>query len=125
MTVDGLPGPVWVQVVTRAGRRCECTGACGHHAGRRCEASGEARRLVVAARDAGADPASAWRLPADALAAWCWGCYDAARRVALRKADRDARDDSPELFPVSAVAPAGTGCISRRRPARTRGRVMS
>ena len=84
-----MPSPVWVQVVTAAARRCECTGACGHPHDRRepetrCPATGVGRVLYAAPRDPGVPAESAWRVPVAELAAWCAGCLDGARAVARR-----------------------------------------
>lgn len=81
-----IPTPIWVHVVTVAGRRCECAGACGrkHKDGGRCASEfGQARPLFAAPRDPAVPAESAWRAPVEALAAWCGPCLDAARRRAV------------------------------------------
>jgi hypothetical protein len=79
--------PTWVHVVTVAGRRCECGGACGRRhkdsAGRCASEHGQARPLYAAPRDPAVPAESAWRAPVEALAAWCGPCLDAARRRAV------------------------------------------
>lgn len=122
MTRDSVPSPVWVQVVTAAGRRCECTGACGHPHDRRepearCEATGTGRVLYAAPRDSGVPAEAAWRVPTGELAAWCAGCLDGARAASRRfvtgpvcRADGLPLDDGwPEPVPV---------CRSRSRSRR-------
>jgi hypothetical protein len=86
MNASVVPAPTWVHVVTVAGRRCECAGACGRAhkgTGGRCVSEhGRARPLYAAPRDPGVPAGSAWRLPVEELAAWCGPCLDAARRRA-------------------------------------------
>ena len=76
---------VWVQVVTDAGRRCECRGACGveHGAvGARCSAAGRGRTLLAAPRDPSTPADLVALCPRELLSAWCPGCLGAARREA-------------------------------------------
>ncbi len=102
-----LATPTWVLVVTVAGRRCECAGACGRAhaegAGRcaRGMGGGVVHRLFAAPRDPGVPAVSAWRVPVEDLAAWCATCLDAARRAAARTtAPRDV-DQVAGLFEPS------------------------
>jgi hypothetical protein len=81
-----VAAPVFVQVVTEAGRRCECTGACGrvHRTPEgRCGTEQGLQRLFVAPRDPAVPAEAAWRAPVEGLAAWCGPCLDAARRAAV------------------------------------------
>lgn len=74
--------PVWVQVVTDAGGRCECIDP-GCHGGGRCPRGGQVGRreqLIVGPRDPSVSVASASRLPRAELAAWCPRCLVRAQR---------------------------------------------
>lgn len=125
MTPD-VPSPVWVQVVTRDGRRCTCRGACGHPHDRadrsaRCTSSGSSRRLVAAPVDPAVPEGEAGRLPVEALTTWCPGCLDGARRHA---APAVLVDGTGELFASDAL----TRVIPAARRARSGsrgGRVLS
>ncbi len=105
MKPPALPVPAWVQTVTRADRRCECTGACGTAHGLPTVAGPEADsvrppdagsavtvgrcgrgpgrpvvQIVAAPRDPSTPLAATWRLPVTDLAAWCPDCFSAAFR---------------------------------------------
>lgn len=67
--------PVFVQAMTRAGRRCECTRRGCHGRSGRCERSHLGSRLVVAPRDASVPAQSVWRVPVADLAVWCPRCH--------------------------------------------------
>ncbi|MGH3342207.1 MAG: hypothetical protein ACRDPK_04835 [Carbonactinosporaceae bacterium] len=89
----------WEPVMTAAGYRCQCTGACGrtHPKGRgRCETEHTRRHLLIAApADPTITPTQAAALPASALRAWCRACYDHATRAARQatKAEPPQVDD--------------------------------
>ena len=95
----------WVQVVTTAGRRCECTGTCGrkHTTGKdrrptvggRCATNAyeaPVARLYAAPADPAVPAGEAWRLAPSDLAAWCGPCLDGARRKHKRPAAPEATD---------------------------------
>lgn len=101
--------PLWVLVIDRAGRRCQCTGQCGHrhtrHSPRgrvrpgaqpapdpRCvtELGNPAARLYAAPTDPAVPVADAWQVPTSAMAAWCGPCLDGARAQARRTPEPDA-----------------------------------
>jgi hypothetical protein len=68
--------PLWREVVTAAGGRCECAGVCGSRHSRtdgRCPAGTGVPAVRLYAVAAPADP----RGP---LFAWCGPCWDGARR---------------------------------------------
>ncbi|WP_432188649.1 hypothetical protein [Streptomyces sp. Tue6028] len=83
----------WLPVMEAAGRRCQCTGACGNE-----HAKGEGRclrehdrfsskhghriRLMAAPADPLTPPARAVTLPHSELRAWCPQCHTAAVRRA-------------------------------------------
>ena len=72
-----VPPRVWVQVVTDAGHRCTCEGACGvPHASGRCTATSCGRALLACPRDVDVAPVSAGGAPADRLTARCVPCAD-------------------------------------------------
>lgn len=85
----GVLPVVLVEVVTRAGLRCQCSGACGRKhrdSGGRCASEhGTARPLFAAPSDPAVPEHTAWQVPVTELAAWCGPCLDAARRQAARK----------------------------------------
>ena len=103
----------WHTVMTTAGNCCQCTGQCGQRHAKtqgRCDhthggyAGGSTIRLLAAP----ADPAQLTlpahhlaQLTAEALAAWCPACHDAARTRALRAARQAAAErlaDEAALF---------------------------
>jgi hypothetical protein len=69
-------------VLERAGRRCECTGGGCHGASHRCPRALPTHILHVAPADPSCPPASASRLPASDLRAWCARCWTRAARAA-------------------------------------------
>jgi hypothetical protein len=69
------PVPVLVEVVTRAGGRCECTRRGCHGRSVRCEQALPGIRLIAAPRDPAVPGYAAWRVPAGELAAWCNRCH--------------------------------------------------
>jgi hypothetical protein len=115
-----VPAPVWVQVVTAAEGRCECTLARCHGASsrtssssatsaapvggsQRCEREHPTWVLVAAPRDPQVSERAAWRVPAEDLAAWCAPCLDGARAAERRAAaERAARELEAALLPLPA-----------------------
>ena len=79
-----VPTSTTVQVITAAGRRCECTGACGTRhpswSGRCVSGLLGAAPLLAAPRNPTTPPHRAWQVPPRDLAAWCPRCLDGARR---------------------------------------------
>jgi hypothetical protein len=99
----------WRKVMTAAGFRCQCTGACGnpHHSGAgRCprehDRYASKRRGPIRLTAAPADPATpaqaAARLPVAALRAWCSDCRDGAARAARRTARTTPGTSQDGLF---------------------------
>lgn len=91
--VPDVTAATWVQVVTNAGRRCQCEGACGHPhttgtsqptpVEGRCPANATqtpAAHLYPTPTDPSVPASQAWRLPVSALTAWCGPCLHAAHR---------------------------------------------
>ena len=101
--IADVPAPTWVHVVTVAGRRCECTGACGRDHSRRdgdgrCPTGSERitrDRLVAAPTDPSVPTARAYRVPVEDLQAWCPGCLVRARRLAAT-----TRQPGPASLPL-------------------------
>jgi hypothetical protein len=105
VVITDVPAPVWVRVVTVAGRRCQCTGACGRdhsRRGRHTDGDGQCPvgseritrgRLVAAPADPSVPAARAYRTPAEDLQAWCGPCLDRARRLAGAARRRPAQAD--------------------------------
>lgn len=77
--------PLWVEVMTRAGYRCE---GLIHRSHDRCPHEHPGHELVVAPRDPAIAEHAAWRIPAADQAAWCPSCLADARRKALVKRRR-------------------------------------
>lgn len=82
----------WSAVMTAAGHRCTCTGACGQKhtiGGGQCDATnGRAGTRPLIASPA--DPARGLTVAAAAaapLAAWCQDCWGKALGAARRRAD--------------------------------------
>ena len=82
-----LPG-LWRTVIAAAAGRCACTGGCGRsHAGTkkartdgRCPVETPTGRLFAAPADASVPADQAYKIPVEALTAWCGTCLDGARR---------------------------------------------
>jgi hypothetical protein len=92
-----VPVPAFVEVVTRAGRRCECTGRGCHGSGERCQRSQPGQRLIVAPRDVTVPARLAWRVPLPELAAWCVRCHDLAVADRRRRGRESAAASVPTL----------------------------
>lgn len=104
--------PVLVEVVSRAGRRCECAGACGRKhkdAGGRCATEhGTSHPLFAAPRDPAVPEHTAWRVPVEELSAWCSPCLDAARRATARQV---AARRAAELADATGELDLGLGVV--------------
>jgi hypothetical protein len=103
---------LWSAVMSAAGYRCQCEGACGskhtptgqrtagvQHRCPRTAASG-APPLVVAPVEPTVPACVAAALPAGDLRAWCPACYAGALAVA-RRAERNAPEPTDDLFDVA------------------------
>jgi hypothetical protein len=112
-------------VLERAGRRCECTGAGCHGAQRRCPRALPTHILHVAPADPSCPPATASRLPASDMRAWCARCWELAARQARaqRRAEGwqrlpidtgDTGSTSIRLVIGILVALAAAGCLAAR-----------
>jgi hypothetical protein len=105
MTVIPLGTPrVWEAVMSAAGHRCQCTGACGSkhsRSGMRCEATTERRALLAAPADLLLTPVAAAAVPPEQLLAWCPACHSKAiarqRADARERARQEAADDLDAL----------------------------
>jgi hypothetical protein len=107
--------PIWLAVIAAAGGRCECDGHCSvdHAAGRRNAellpgAYRETRcltdttnhpmmRFYAIARSRQSDFRSAWRLPIEALAAFCEPCARSVERLRT-KTHRAVTEPDVPLF---------------------------
>lgn len=106
MTVIPLGTPrVWEVVISAAGHRCQCTGACGSKhskSGMRCETTTDRRALLAAPADLLLTPVAAAAVPAEQLLAWCPVCHSKAtvrqRADARERARQEAADDTAALF---------------------------
>ena len=90
---------IWRTVITSAGGRCTCAGACGRSHARtenRCATTTPAQRLYAAPTDPGIPTARAHRVAAADLAAWCGPCLDGAHRRHTPPAD--AEPETSALF---------------------------
>lgn len=105
--------PVWVQVVTSAGGRCECATSRCHGPAGRCERSSSGSGLVAAPRDAAVPLHRACRLPVAELAAWCPGCLEGAQRRALRV---EVEPVGVQLDLLELVSPGGPAAVPVARP---------
>jgi hypothetical protein len=119
MTKPPLIGAeVWQDVMTLAGDRCQCQGACGKkHAGPdrnpgRCArlndeyVKGKGRvRLQAIPRDPTLPFHAAARLPARRLIAFCPECSDGVRRIL----NRAAKAQAPQADALFDAAPYSTG----------------
>jgi hypothetical protein len=107
-TTPAVSAPVLVQVVTRAGRRCECTGRGCHGRTERCERALPAVRLLAAPRDVSVPVHAAWRIPTEELAAWCGRCFDHAQAQARRaRTARLAGQAAAGVLPLDLDVAAG------------------
>ena len=98
--------PVLVQVVTRAGRRCECTRRGCHGRAERCERAMPGIQLNAAPRDHTVPMHQAWRAPVAELAAWCGRCFEQAQADGRRdRAAALARRLEDDALPLPFVAP--------------------
>lgn len=84
---------LWRTVIAAAAGRCACAGACGrsHAAPKkartkgiptdgRCRVETPIGRLFAAPADPSVPAEQAYRVPVEALTAWCGMCLDGARR---------------------------------------------
>jgi hypothetical protein len=98
----------WRQVMTRTGFGCTCRGQCGHPHTKnegccpRVHDRGGVH-LQVAPADPAVPAAGAWKVPTDALTAWCTPCLDAARRTAARSAP-EPPIQGPDLLSLLDIA---------------------
>ena len=100
----------WTFVMNRAGRRCQCNGACGskHNPNgingreqRRCDRTADMDELTVAPGDLTLSAIQAARVPVPDLRAWCSGCHAktaAKQRAARRKQQATMDAAAPALF---------------------------
>lgn len=94
----------WLEVMERAGWRCQCTRPCPkHRAAGRCETvHHELHKLTGGPADPGPDPARTLALAQtdqEDLVAWCGPCWDravAAARRMTRSAEHFAQLDNPD-----------------------------
>lgn len=96
MKLPIVAGGLYEQVVTTAGHRCQCQGACGkrhltpERKPGRCETidtscvAGAAPKLLAIPRDPTAPFHEAAALPAAGLIAFCRPCADGVRRIVNR-----------------------------------------
>jgi hypothetical protein len=94
----------WQTVISAAGRRCTCSGACRRsHArtGGCCAAEAPRVRLYAAPADPSIPATRADRVAVADLSAWCGPCLDAARRrhtpPPAPEPETDALFDLPDL----------------------------
>lgn len=96
-------GPKWLDVITRAGERCECKRCPAHRRDRggRCEREhSQARPLIAAPADPGPDPAR-HIITGKPLVAYCSPCYDHAVAYARKFRRQEialAAAEVPRLF---------------------------
>ncbi|MEW2608596.1 hypothetical protein AB0894_32980 [Streptomyces sp. NPDC047916] len=104
MTVIPLGTPrVWAVVMSAAGHRCHCTGACGSQhskTGMQCDATTEHAQLLAAPADLLLTTAAAAAVPVGELLAWCIDCH---RRATARQRAHDRErhrleDETDSLF---------------------------
>lgn len=92
MTITPLGTPaVWVTVMTAAGHRCHCTGACGNKHTKslgQCDRDTDREQLLVAPADLLLSPVAAAAVPAGELLAWCTDCHRKAT-AKQRAAERE------------------------------------
>jgi hypothetical protein len=114
-----LGAAIWQDVMTLAGDRCQCKGACGKkHTGpdrkpARCVRTndeyvkGKGRvRLLALPRDPTLPFHEAARLPARRLIAFCPECADGVRRI-LNRAAKAAPPQGEGLFDAAEFTTAG------------------
>lgn len=103
MTVIPLGTPrVWAVVMSAAGHRCHCTGACGSRhsdSGLRCDETTEHAQLLAAPADLLLTTTAAAAVPVGDLLAWCPGCHRKA--TARQRADARQRLRHLEAEPDS------------------------
>ncbi|MFF1934324.1 hypothetical protein [Streptomyces sp. NPDC058228] len=105
MTITPLGTPaVWVTVMTAAGHRCHCTGACGSKhskSGLQCDRDTDREHLLAAPADLLLTTAAAAAVPAAELLAWCADCHrkaTARQRAAERERRRQDEQQPDSLF---------------------------
>lgn len=102
MTVIPLGTPrAWAVVMSAAGHRCHCTGACGSKHSKsalRCDETTEHAPLLAAPADLTLPTAAAAAVPVGELLAWCVDCH--------RKAGARQRADARERARQQAAEPA-------------------
>jgi hypothetical protein len=110
---------LWSAVMSAAGYRCQCEGACGskhtpasqrslgqRYRCPRTAAVPDAPPLVVAPVEPTVPACVAAALPAEDLRIWCPACYGGALAVA-RRAERNTPEPTGDLFdPAPYVQPA-------------------
>ncbi|MFJ3735283.1 hypothetical protein ACIPQC_32600 [[Kitasatospora] papulosa] len=104
MTVIPLGTPrVWAVVMSAAGHRCHCTGACGSQHSKtamQCDATTEHAQLLAAPADLTLTTAAAAAVPVADLLAWCIGCHRkaTARQRAHDRERHRLEDETDSLF---------------------------
>jgi len=105
MTVIPLGTPrVWAVVMSAAGHRCHCTGACGSQhskTGLRCDATTEHTELYASPADLTLSVAAAAAVPVGELLAWCLTCHRKAaarQRADARERTRQTETETDSLF---------------------------
>lgn len=100
MTVIPLGTPrAWAAVMSAAGHRCHCTGACGNRHSKsamRCDRSTRDAQMLAAPADLTLSPVAAAAVPVAELLAWCSVCH---RKATTRQRAADAerqRAEQPE-----------------------------
>ncbi|MFI6125471.1 hypothetical protein ACIBCU_38180 [Streptomyces sp. NPDC051064] len=100
MTVIPLGTPrVWAVVMSTAGHRCHCTGACGSKHSKsamQCDQTTEHGHLLAAPADLTLTAAAAAAVPAGELLAWCTDCHHKATARQRRDARERARLETAE-----------------------------
>ncbi|MEU5660943.1 hypothetical protein ABZ802_35800 [Streptomyces sp. NPDC047737] len=103
MTVIPLGTPrTWAVVMSAAGHRCHCTGACGSKHSKtamQCDKTTEHTQMLAAPADLTLTTAAAATVPVGELLAWCTDCH--------RKAATRQRADARERHRLEGDAPAG------------------
>ncbi|MFD8663574.1 hypothetical protein ACFV1V_33865 [Streptomyces globisporus] len=105
MTVIPLGTPrAWAAVMSAAGHRCHCTGACGNRHSKsdlHCDATTDHVALLAAPADLTLSPTAAAAVPVAELLAWCPDCHrraTARQRAADRERQRAEQPEPPALF---------------------------
>ncbi|MFE7347577.1 hypothetical protein [Streptomyces griseus] len=100
MTVIPLGTPrAWAAVMSAAGHRCQCTGACGSKhskSGLRCDETTDHAPLLAAPADLTLSTVAAAAVPVADLTAWCTGCHRKATARQRADARQRARQETPE-----------------------------